>query len=649
MDSETVLFPRQENSTHWLVQWRPRHELHPTLLRAPLPHKQSASRAKGTTIRSKTSFVAFAGYLLNTEELRRITRVDPQANPSELLAACYRRWKTALSKHVQGAFFLTIWDEESEQLIIIRDAMGLHPCYYHWNGDELLVSDSVDVLLAYGGLSAQINRLILAEYIEDRLGYQQREETFYAAIRRLLPAHVLIARRDGLFKERYWDPVPPGFEWASEEELAEFPRRLELAVSRCLAAGADSIALSGGFDSVSIAIAAAKLQNNFPPLNAVSLRFTGTVADEGETQMAVARLLGMPQVVRSITESLNAEDIVEASLAFSRHSPLPVLSLWQSLYTGLMKAAAETRCSHMLMGTGGDDLLNVDLTFAADCLSSGRWYQLWKFYNACRRTSPFSGWQIARLVFWQSALRPVSRRLLAGLAESVFPQTIERLRVRRRHRMQPWITQNDAVLIDHLVERRRYPPFADMLAGKNSYKRQMHILSQAPLLLMEHDQAFAWAEHLGFTLLYPFWDKELVELLLRVHPAQLIAGGRFKTPLRKYVSRNLSDMILPTKKVDFTQTVHKLLRAFAKRQGDDFGLLPALSDLGIIDVRSARRLLEAYQAGVHDRWVFVWQLISAEAWLRARSSPCTQAAFPENVGEQNSSPAIKSYDGYALI
>lgn len=614
--------PRHSASRRWVVRWNVQHDQHPVVVQETSFNGSvfiSSTEIENAINGTKKSFIAFDGYLLAREELALETGIKSQANAIDFIAAGYRMWGDALPQHLQGAFLLVIWDEESDKLIVARDPMGLHPCYYFWDGNIFLVSASIHLLLAQDDISSQINRVVLAEYIENRYVDQQREETFYASIRRLPPAHMLTVRCSGLSNERYWDPFPPGFKWASSEELTEFPQRLERSVSRCLAIGADSIALSGGFDSVSIAVAAAKFRNDNVPLYAISLRFKETVCDEGETQVRVASALGMPQMIQSVSESLEHTDIVQASLAFSAHSPLPVLSVWQSLYSGLMQSAHDVGCRHLLMGTGGDDLLNVDFAYALDCLASGRWRQLWNFYHVCRRTSPFSAWAMARGVLWHSSARPLLGQLVANLMGTVSPRTLKRLREHRSCQIRSWIAQGDRNFVARLLERRRHYS-RELIAGEGAYERKMRGLPQAPLLLMEHDQAFAWANHFGFTLLQPFWDKEMVELTLRIHPEQLIEGGLFKTPLREYVRKNLPSVLLPSKKVDFTQSVHGILRAYLRLQGQIFTQFPALSDLGIIEVDQARRLLEAYRGGSDDRWVLVWNLLSAEAWLQAQST-----------------------------
>src|SRR5262249_18677823 len=164
------------------------------------------------------------------------------------------------------------------------------------------------------------------------------------------------------------------------------------------------VALSGGFDSVSIAAVAAEQRRGQRPLTAVSLRFAGTECDEGPSQMAVARALGMPQVMRTLEESLGGASVVGATLALSEISPVPVLGPWESVYTGLLRAAGDMGLGRILLGAGGDDLMNVDLAHGADCLAALDLRGLWKFCRACQRTSPFGAARVARAVLWSGAL-----------------------------------------------------------------------------------------------------------------------------------------------------------------------------------------------------------------------------------------------------
>ena len=188
---------------------------------------------------------------------------------------------------------------------------------------------------------------------------------------------------------------------------------------------------------MSVATLAAEQRRGQAPLHAVSLRFQGTVCDEGPAQVEVARALGMPQLIRTLDETLEGQSIVAAALRLSSASPSPVLSPWQSVYTGLFRSASRLGLGRLLMGTGGDDLLNVDGSYAADRLAALDLAALWRFCRACQRTSPFRASRIARGVFWDHAALPELLRLGGRVLRRVSPALLDRVRRRRHLRASP--------------------------------------------------------------------------------------------------------------------------------------------------------------------------------------------------------------------
>jgi len=566
-------------------------------------------------------FAVFDGYLFDRAELG----VERPVSDASLVASAYERWQDALWDKLRGGFALAIWDQQRRRLSVGRDAMGLHPCFYWWNGRVFLASPSLDAILAQPEVPGTFNRAVVAEYVLGSSPAHHGDETFYEEIRRLPPAHAVALCEGRLLISRYWDPVPPGFAWATSDELSRFEPVLERAVSRCLSAGADSIALSGGFDSVSIATLAAEQLRDKPPLHALSVRFTGTVCDEGPTQAAVARALGMPQLMRTIEETLDGATVVGAALALGAHLPSPVLSPWQSMYTGLLADAKGLGLGRLLMGTGGDDMLNVDLTYGADCLAALDLRALWRFFRATQRTSPFSAARVARGVFWEGAAAPELKRLARRLASRVSPAGLERIRKRRLRKSYPrWLAPGDPELAEVLERRQLDRPPADAAPGERSYALAMRELAQAPLFLLEQDQLHSWTERLAFTLYSPYLDRDLVELSLRMPPEHLIAGGRHKSPLRRLVAERLPSVRMRAKKVDFTQTVHEVLRPHGRDAWQALGGPLMLADLGLVDAEGLDRFMGDYFDRRHASWRPVWLAMATEAWLRARSGmQCT--------------------------
>lgn len=601
----------------WLLRWDTADDGGPEVLgadgRAGLV-SSSGSRA-GTD-----GFALFDGYLFDRRELCAELRIDLQTPEPTILRSAYDRWGDALFDKLRGGYVAALWDEAERSLAVARDALGLHSCFFWWDGRLLLLSPSIERILGEAEVARKFNRPAVAEFLIGAVTRHQVEETLYAGVRRLPPAHTLSLAGGALTLSRCWDPLPPDFAWADRDERAQFDALLERAVARCLLVGADSIALSGGFDSVGLAVVAAGQLEGKAPLQAISLRFPQGACDEGAVQTAVAGALGMPQLIRTFEESLDGESPVRAALDVSTHLPCPVLSIWQAMYTGLFRSARERGCQRTILGTGGDDMMIVDLSYGADCLRALRLPTLWRFFRSWQRTSPFGTGVVARELLWKGALRPVLRRSASEFLARIAPGWRDRLRVREWERsgLPEWFSRADEDLLFSLRQRRLISSRPSARRAE-SYQAAMSRLTLAPMLLFELDQAFSWAAHLGITFFYPYLDRDVVELSLRIHPEHLIAGGRSKAPLRRLVAQRLPKVALPAKKVDFSQEVHRVFRTEGRQVWKTVGNSLWLAEERLVDPGKLRSLVDGYFEGRNNCWAVAWQLLSTEMWLRQQN------------------------------
>src|SRR5262249_9211027 len=135
--------------------------------------------------------VLFDGTLYNRRELQ-LALGQPLATDATLIADAYARWGGDFIHHLNGVFALVVCDTGAGRLIAARDPFGEHPLFFAGgNGRELLLSLSIDALLADSRVSRTLNRAALADHLCQR--WPDVSETFFAAVRRVPPAHMLIA------------------------------------------------------------------------------------------------------------------------------------------------------------------------------------------------------------------------------------------------------------------------------------------------------------------------------------------------------------------------------------------------------------------------------------------------------------------------
>ena len=159
---------------------------------APAPWVVSIDRADGsvcldTTSESSASLpglrAEFSGVLFEPEDLAaRLGVAGQPLSSAALLLLAYRQlgddWLDALAGH----FAIIIDDRSRERLVAVRDRMGQHPLFYAETGTTIFFSWSIARLLEQPGVSADFNRVQLAEHLLGR--WPVAEETYYAGVRR---------------------------------------------------------------------------------------------------------------------------------------------------------------------------------------------------------------------------------------------------------------------------------------------------------------------------------------------------------------------------------------------------------------------------------------------------------------------------------
>jgi len=209
-------------------------------------------------------YMVFDGRIDNRPELaRRLSLssqdLDEQAD-SALAAMAFSRWGDEAWNQIVGVFAILIYDTREHDLRCVRDQMGLRVLHYHRQQHRFLIASSPHPLFTQQGVPCEPNEARLAEH----LAYAglSSYETFYRGIHRIGRGHWLQVSADGVRDHHYWSPLnAPDIRYKKDDDYVEHFRTLLSDVVQQHLRSKTAIAslLSGGLDSSSISVSAAKL------------------------------------------------------------------------------------------------------------------------------------------------------------------------------------------------------------------------------------------------------------------------------------------------------------------------------------------------------------------------------------------------------
>jgi asparagine synthase (glutamine-hydrolysing) len=563
---------------------------------------------------------AFSGMLFEPELLaKRLALASDEAqNPAALILQAYVRLGDDWIHGLRGHYVAIVDDARHGRLIAARDAMGLHPLFFADAKDELLLSWSTEALVSQPHVSSDVNRVALADHLLHR--WPDPTETYFSAVNRVPPGHVLVVDRTGRRLRRYWDPATEKTTpWLRDEEVAMFDQVLERAVTRCLMHGRAGVFLSGGFDSVSIASVAVDVARRLdhPVPAAASLAFPDPGCNEEGVQRGVARSLGMPHDIVPFGEAVGETGLLRPAIDMASTWPAPMMNLWQPAYFHLARRARDRGCSTILTGTGGDEWLTVTPYLTADYLGRGKLVEVARHVAMVQRSFRMSAPDGIRAALWTFGGKPLAGMLADRLAPSYW-QARRRAKVVRA--TPDWVAPDSTLRqrVDERAERMLAPsqPFRGTF-----YEREMRTALDHPLMAIEAEEYFEFGRRLGVHIVHPYCDSDLVDLLYRTPPHLLSAGGRSKGLVRDAVARRFPTLGFERqRKVNATEFCRRILQTEGPSIWAGLGRSVALADLGVVDPSRLSATLTGLFEGRRPRETYrIWDVLHLEAWARSRA------------------------------
>jgi asparagine synthase (glutamine-hydrolysing) len=539
----------------------------------------------------------FNGEIYNFRELR--ARLQAQGHvfrssgDTEVIVHLYEEEGPDCVRRLRGMFAIALWDARAGRLLLARDRFGKKPLYYAELEGRLCFASELGGLTTLAAFDRRLDPIALDLYLTH--GYVPSPRSIYRTVRKLPPAHTLIAERGRVRIERYWR-IEPADPWqAPAEEIAEALReKLRESVRLRLVSDVPlGCFLSGGIDSS--AVVATMCELGARPVRTFSVGFTHEAFDELSHARAVARRFGTEHHEYRVTPQA-----VEVLPAIIRHFGEPFGDS-SAVPTWYVAKLARQHVTVALNGDGGDELFG-----------GYAWYRTALAMSRAARIVPQS------LAQWTTRLE-LHRGGLAGRLG----------RAGRRLTMTP--AERFASLRRVLPPDRRQTLYTEDFRRACGQEAERYLPDQwephAPSelwALQRVDMETYLAEDLmvkvdRMTMAHslegrsPLLDTELAEFAMRVPPHLVATPWATKRLFRMAMRGVLPAGTLGRRKMGFTMPVAAWLRGelrelCVQRVGSD------LARHGWLEPASLRTLIDEHLTGARDWSEQLWSLLVLAEW-----------------------------------
>lgn len=223
--------------------------------------------------------LTYSGEVYNFRELRgelaahgHRFRTD---SDTEVVLRAYLEWGEDFVDHLNGMYAFALWDTQREQLLLVRDRMGIKPLYYAETPDGIVFGSEPKAVFA----NPLIEPVVDADGMREILAFVKNPgQAVYRDLHELRPGYLLRVRREGASLRRYWQLEAREHTHDLDTTVATVRELLEDIVARQLIADVPLCTLlSGGLDSSAVtALAARQLTGaGWGPVRSFAVDFTG--------------------------------------------------------------------------------------------------------------------------------------------------------------------------------------------------------------------------------------------------------------------------------------------------------------------------------------------------------------------------------------
>ena len=545
--------------------------------------------------------VVFNGEIYNYKELRDELIENYYTfstdTDTEVLIAAWDNWKQECMYKFKGMFAFVIFDHETCEVNIVRDAFGIKPLYYFCDKDMLVFSSELPALLNLIPNLIQLNPQTCIDYLVMNI-FDHSSNSFIAGVHQVLPSHFITLNLNDLElpheinQKKWWYPSILEKSHLSFEDAASKLRTLLIENIRIHMRSDVPIgaALSGGLDSSAIVC----LMRHIYPEAQINT-FTYVADDDKFNEEKWADIINT--YVKAVSNKIHfsSDNLFEDlnKVCYSQGEPFGGISTYAGIE--VYKSVRDSGIIVALDGQGADEI------FAGyDGYPS---FYIWSLFEKKKYLEIFT------FIFsWIKFPNRSFKNLLFILASMLIPKFI-RIFIKRMflYKLLPsWLDYNYFIKKDVDFFEKYFLPSKEGKGRRLMERLRFELVSgpmQSLLRTMDRNAMSSSCENR-----VPFLTIDLVEFVLSLPEEFLISkAGDTKYLLRQAMKGIVPEDILNRKdKVGFAPPERELLRS-------NIGKIKDIVKQSNIDFLDSKKLIDYIETDEFDESV-VWRVLNFIKW-----------------------------------
>jgi asparagine synthase (glutamine-hydrolysing) len=305
------------------------------------------------------------GEIYNFRELKRVIEEEfgPQSwsttGDTEVALKYLAFFGVEAVKDFDGMFAIALWNQKSQELMLLRDYFGEKPLYYCTYEDGMAFASEPKTLLFLSSSKRKINVDKLCDFVVN--GYKslyKEESEFFDGLKRVIPGRIVTFKlnTNSSPKLSTYKSLPketPNLHESRSSVIDRIKRSVIRSIGLRLESDVPiSISLSGGVDSCLIAAIAKKEFGE--SLHAFTLASHDSRYSEAAVAKSVAEFLEIEHTIVEIESS----NFLTRMAEIIRYHDSPISTISYYIQNFLMKQIHDAGFKVSLMGSGADELFS---------------------------------------------------------------------------------------------------------------------------------------------------------------------------------------------------------------------------------------------------------------------------------------------------